>query len=369
MKKNRSSILVASVLAVTLVLWMASGLLLSGKKNKEQNSENKAEKPLFRVRAIESTATLISRETTVNARTEANREVIILAEVSGQVLEVGAERGTFMHEGDMIATLEQRDRQARFAQAEAVLRQKTLEAESARKLAESGLKSQSELASAQASAEAAQAELTTAKLDMERAVTRAPFDGMLAERYVEKGDYLSPGTKVAKVVDLNPIRITGYLTELEIVGVRPGKKARAKLSTGEKLEGAISYISPEADTQSRMYKVEMNSPNPDNAIRAGVTTELVVPHDQTLSHFVSPAYILLADDGTIGLMLADAEGLTSFCPINIVNTTSDGIWVDGMPEKAIIITQGKDFITSGQKVELVIENKTEAAPEAGQPTL
>jgi multidrug efflux system membrane fusion protein len=194
---------------------------------------------------------------------------------------------------------------------------------------------------------------------------------MLVDRYVEKGDYLSIGNEVAKVADMDPIRVRGFLTELEIVGVRTGKEASAKLSTGETPEGKISYISPEADAQSRMFQVEMETPNPGNAIRAGVTTELIVPHDRTMAHFISPAHILLSDDGTIGVMLADEEGVTAFCPINIVKTTSEGIWVDGMPDKTLIITQGKDFITPGQKVQLVIENPTDAAqpdaPDAEQP--
>jgi membrane fusion protein, multidrug efflux system len=149
--------------------------------------------------------------------------------------------------------------------------------------------------------------------------------------------------------------VKGYMTEHEIAGAHVGNDASATLSTGEKLSGKLTYISPDADKDTRMYQVEMRAPNHDYAISSGVTAQLLVPHDKIYAHFISPAYILLADDGTIGLMLADKDGNTNFAPIQIVKTGPDGLWVSGLPEKTVIVTVGKDFVISGQKVELVMD--------------
>ncbi|MBN1402918.1 MAG: efflux RND transporter periplasmic adaptor subunit [Opitutales bacterium] len=362
MKKNRSPQFIASVMAICVILWMASGLLFSS--DKSEVAEEKVEKALFRVRAMRSQAQLITRETKVNARTVADREVTVRAELGGQVVSTGVERGSPIREGQLIASLEKRDRAARLAQASAVIRQRMLELESARKLAGMGLKSQSELASAEAELESAKAEEELAKLDMERTSIVAPFDGMLVDRYVEKGDYLSIGTEVAKVADLDPIVVKGFLTEREIEGTHTGMKASATLSTGETIEGIISYISPEAETQSRMYQVEMDSPNSDGAIRSGITAELIVPHEETYAHFISPAHVLLSDSGVVGLMLAEEDGSTHFSPINIVNSSSSGLWVDGLPRSTIIVTTGKDFIAAGQVVELVFGEDGEQSQDA-----
>ncbi len=365
MDKNRSPLIYSGIMAAAVVVWMASGLLSA--KDKPAQEQAGATRHLFKVRAIHSSASLITRETKVNARTEPDRSVTVRAELSGQVISTGVERGKKIREGEVIATLEGRDRQALLAQAEAVLRQQQLELDSARRLAAQGLKSKAELASAEALLEAAKAALEAARLDLERCIIRAPFDGYLSERFVEKGDFLSPGSEVARVASLNPIVVMGYLTEQEIIGVHTGSKANATLSTGEKVEGTIGYISPEADVQSRMYKVELDVPNPDGRILAGLTAELRVPHEETQAHFISPAHIMLSDSGSIGLLIADEEGLTSFIPISIVNTSPEGLWIQGeLPEKCIIVTTGKDFVSPGQKVLLAMENEPLTTDEAAR---
>lgn len=355
MKQHTSPKIIAAAIAVVLVVWMLTGLL----SRKDGKSSGKAPagitQTLFRVRAVRSEASLITRESRVNARTEADRSATLRAEVSGQVVSIGAARGSMVKQGDLIASVEGRERASRVAQAEATLRELEMQYESTRNLAEKGLASQSQLASAESSVESARAALTGARLDLEKSSIVAPFDGALAMRAVEVGDYLSPGGEVAVVTDLDPIVVSGYMTEKEIAGVHTGTGATAKLSTGGEIAGTITFISPEADSQTRMYKVEMRAGNADFAIRSGLTAVLSVPHDKILAHFVSPASILLADDGRIGLLLADENGVTSFCPIELVQTEEGGIWVSGPPEKSVIVTIGKDFVSPGQKVEVVFE--------------
>jgi multidrug efflux system membrane fusion protein len=362
--KNRTPQYIAGGISAFLVLWMASGAIGGDTKPESTADKSKAEQKLFRVRAVKSKAVEIVRETLVNARTEASRSVTLRAEVGGQVREIGAARGAAVKEGEAILRLEERERKARLEQARGNLERAQIEAQSARKLASQGLQSRSDLAAAEASLEAASAELTTAQLDCERTIITAPFDGILAERSAEMGDYLSPGTEVASVADLDPIRVTGYMTERELGGVHTGSAASAKLSDGTKLEGTIRYISPEAEAQTRMYRVEMECPNPDYAIRAGLTAQLSVPHDKVKAHFVSPGSVTLTDTGDIGVIVADKDGVTRFCHIDLVKTEADGLWVGGLPDDAILVTVGQDFVKAGSKVELVFADAAPAAKSA-----
>lgn len=361
MKKNRGPLYIAFALAAVIFLWMLSGVFFRARNHV---AVQQRETHLFRVRAVHSVAQKIVRESDVNARTEADRQVTLRSELDGQVLEVCAKRGSVVQEGDPIIRLEMRDREARAAQAAAALKASTMERDSARTLAAKGLQSQSELAAAEAACEAAEASLKIANLDLERATIRAPFDGVLVERYVEKGDYLNAGSQVALVADLDPIVVTGYMTGSELEGVETGGNARAELNPGGEIRGMLTYISPEADAQTRTYKVEMRSPNPGQTLRAGITAQLFVPHAEISAHFISPAHVLLSDDGTVGLLLSDAEGNTRFSPVSIVRATADGLWVSGIPDDTIIVTEGKDFVSPGQQVELVMQDDAEAVEAA-----
>lgn len=354
MNRNRTPVYIAIGISAALVLWMGSGLVFRGDKEEHASSAQQA-RPLFRVKARQSTATLIERESRVNARTEANRSVNVRAEVGGQVLSVGAQRGADIAEGGVIVELEARDRLAALARAEAALRQQAMETQSTEKLAESGLASQAQLAAQVAALEAAKAALTLARLDVDRSTIRSPFDAVLVDRSVEVGDYLNIGDAVALVSDLDPIRVGGFMTEREIAGVGVGSVARAILSDGTEIAGSISYLSPEADPVTRMYRVEMESANAGGAIRAGMTAQLFVPHEKVMAHHVSPAQISLNNEGELGVVLVDEDGVTNFAPVSLVMTEPDGIWVSGLPDEVTIVTAGKDFVSPGQRVEVVLE--------------
>ncbi len=348
---------IAAAITGLLVLWMLTGIV-SGKDAPKSDSAAKAEKPLFPVRAVRLDAQLITKTSYVNSRTEADRSVTLRAEVSGQVVAIGADRGARVAEGDLIVSVEARDRASRAAEAKATLREKEMELDSTRALAAKGLASQSQLASAESAAESARAALTSADLDLARCSIRAPFDGVLVDRSAEAGDLLSPGGEVAVVADLDPIVVAGWMTEKEVAGVHPGLEASAKLSDGREISGTITYLSPQADPVTRMYKVELRAPNADYSIRSGLTAVLAVPHDKVMANLVSPASVLLSDAGVVGLLLADEEGVTSFCPVEIAQSAPEGFWVTGAPEKTILVTLGKDFVRPGQKVKLVFEDAT-----------
>jgi multidrug efflux system membrane fusion protein len=348
---------IAAAITGLLVLWMLTGIV-SGKDAPKADSAAKAEKSLFPVRAVRLESRLITKTSSVNARTEADRSVTLRAEVTGQVVAIGAERGARVAEGDLIVSVEARDRASRAAEAKATLREREMELESTKALAAKGLAAQSQLALAESAAESARAALTSAELDFARSSIRAPFDGVLVDRTVEAGDLLSPGGEVAVVADLDPIVVAGWMTEKEVAGVLPGTGATAKLSDGREISGTITYLSPQADPVTRMYKVELRAPNADYSIRSGLTAVLSVPHEKVMAALVSPASVLLSDEGVVGLLLADEEGVTRFCPVEIAQSAPEGFWVTGAPEKTILVTLGKDFVRPGQKVKLVFEDAT-----------
>ncbi len=365
--EEKMPLYIAGGLALVITLWMASGLLV--KDGDAAAKKEEAARPLFKVRGINSTEREIMRETAVHGRTGPDRQVELKAEVAGTVEVVGVPRGSSVEEGALVAALDVRDREARVVQARAALQQAQLEAEAARRLAAQGLQSESQAAAADATLGAAQAALTLAELDLARAQVEAPYAGRLTERYVEVGDYVRPGDPIADLLDLDPIVVSGYLTEREVVDVHVGASAVAHLSTGEALQGNIRYVSSDAEAQSRMFKVEMEAPNPRGTLRSGVTARLVVPHEPVLAHLISPAHLMLSDQGDVGVLLSDEAGVTRLEHVEVVKNTAEGIWVSGLPERVTIVTVGKDFVRPGEKVQVVLDEPAgepaeEEAPEA-----
>lgn len=349
-------------LAGGLILWMASGLFFNNDKDEaSENARADEAKQLFSVRAVPSHAAPVTPVVNAYGRTIANRQVTVRAEVGGQVQTIGAQRGAQVEAGAQLLALDARDRVAKAAQARALVHQRQLEANAARKLSEQGLQSDAEAAAAEAALEAARAQLDLAEIELDRVQVVAPFKASFVERHVEPGDFVQPGDPLADLSDLDPIIIAAYITEREISGLRVGAPATARLATGEELSGQLRYVAAAADAQSRMFRVELEVPNPDLLIRSGITADLIIPREPQTGHLISPASLVLSDAGEIGIITVDADGITAFTEIQIIRAAPEGLWIEGLSDEALIVTIGKDFVRPGEQVRVVIETDAPSA--------
>ncbi|MEK9714005.1 MAG: HlyD family efflux transporter periplasmic adaptor subunit, partial [Thalassolituus sp.] len=118
--------------------------------------------------------------------------------------------------GDLLLRIDERDLPERVKQAEAQLKRRQLETESTRNLFKRDLTNQSAVALAEADLAEAEAILTSIKLDLEATRIRAPFDGIFDQRFVEAGEYVSPGMELVRVIDNRTMLIKGAVSENNI---------------------------------------------------------------------------------------------------------------------------------------------------------
>lgn len=366
----RSPWLIAGGLAVAVTAWMLSGQNAQPVPASEAShapAEDQA--PVPSVQARVQIAEEVTRYVTVYGRTAPARVVELKAETSGRVVATGVRRGGRVGKGEVIVELDGRDRQARLRQARATVRQRELEYEAQKPLAEQGFITEAQLAEGAANLEGARAELRRAELDLQYMVVRAPFDGALHERLVEVGDYVERADPIAEFVDDRTLIVTGSLAEKEAYELRPGAVASAELVTGQKVSGRIRYVSPVADVATRTFEIELELPNADGALPAGVTAEMHIPIGTVLAQKISPALLTLDDDGTLGVKVVDPLGRVAFYPADIAKSESDGVWVAGLPNSSTVITVGQGFVKTGEPVDAQIEaprSRTANAGEAGE---
>ena len=105
---------------------------------------------------------------------------------------------------------------------------------------------------ARAALASAEAGLERASLDVRRLVIDAPFAGVLEDFPVEIGDFVSPGTPVARLLDLDPLVVSFSVGESDLGVARPGARVRATLASGGgEVEGRIVFVSKIADEATR----------------------------------------------------------------------------------------------------------------------
>ena len=350
--------LISAGMVVAVSLWLISGQF--GDTTEVATSSvitdagRNASKNAVRVRT--QSAEKVMRTITVNGKTAPARSVELAAETDGRVEFIGAARGASLQRGDIIARLDERDRAARLAQAEATVKQREVEYEGRARLKSESYVSEAQLQEAVALLEAAKAELTRARLDLGYMTIAAPFGGALLSRVVEVGDFVKRGDPIAIYIDNRTIIVSANLSEYDARFVDVGDNAQATLATGETVRGRIRYVAPVADEATRTFVVELEVDNADGALRIGGTAELQIPAEEILAHRISPALLTLDDAGNVGVKIINDDGRVEFVVADIAMSSNDGIWLAGLPQTVTIITVGQGYVTNGAAVAAIPES-------------
>lgn len=296
---------------------------------------------------------LVSRHT-LRGVTEAGRRVEVKAETEGLVASERRDKGAKVSKGDLLCRLDLGERPAQLAEAKARLAQAEADANASRQLSSRGFSAETKLAADLAALEAAKASVSRIERDIARTNIVAPFDGLLESDSADLGALLLPGGVCATVVALDPIRFVGYAPERIVGDLAVGQEAEARLITGELFEATVSYVARWADVETRTYRIEAEAPNPDGAVRDGMTASLTIALAEGRAHRLPASALTLDGDGRLGVRLAEERQggghVARFAPVEIARDDQDAVWVSGLPEEAVVIVLGQEFVTDGAAI-------------------
>jgi len=288
---------------------------------------------------------------TLKGSTEPDREVTVRSETMGTVINASVAEGQIISRGTVLCGLDVESRAARIAEAEAGVTSARLDYDAARQLEEKGWTTSNNAAAAKAALDRAEAGLAAAKIELGKTRITAPFAGVFETRLAERGDFLSVGAPCGRVVDLDPIIVAVDATENQLNAIDPETPVQVELATGVKATGTVRYIARTASAQTRTFRIEIELPNPDNAIAAGLTASVKVGLGEAPAILMSPASLVLHDDGRVGVRYIDDADTVRFSEVSVVDDAPDGIWVTGIPDGANLLVAGQDFLREGIKVQ------------------
>ncbi len=347
----------AFAVAAVAALWLLSGAVKQNRPPEHPRAQTQKQDnvPLPDVRVADMTAEPVAAEAVITGRSEASKNVVLRAEIDGQVIEKPVEKGSFIKKGDILLKIAPRDRPAKLAEAQETLAFRKLRFEAAEKLENRGHDSRIQLAEAKANYMAAKAALEDARKNVAHLEIKAPFDGILGEDYAEIGDYLSPGGAVFQIVAPDPLILSAYAAEKQISLLETGQTTEIRFIDGRTTKGVLKYIAPAADPDTRTFRIEVETPNPpDNSgrfpFREGLTAELRLQAQKVEGYKISPSILALDDEGLLGVKIVDHQDTVRFVPVTILSDHPDHMWIGALPARIRLITVGQDFVADGQKV-------------------
>jgi multidrug efflux system membrane fusion protein len=338
----------ATAIFVLVVVYIGSGQLSHGNNAPDDASQSKVS-AVPRVQVQTLVAQDRDATITVHGRTQALHSVDVRSEVEGVVSAIHFEKGDHIKQGALLCEIKINDREAKLDQARAMVAQTEKQHDVDLDLQKNGFRSAIQVAQSGAQLEAARAGERTQEIELDNTKMRAPFDGVIDDRYVDVGDYMKVGDKCAMLIAPEPFLAVGSVSEREVGQLKEGDPASAALVTGETVEGKVRFVASKSDDTTRTFRVEVELPNPDAKLRDGVTADIHIPVRQVKAVKISSGILVLDDNGVVGVRTVQ-DGVVRFMPVQIVSDGPGGTWVSGLPETVTVITVGQEFVSDGEHV-------------------
>jgi RND family efflux transporter MFP subunit len=265
----------------------------------------------------------LQRDVEVVGSFAADEEVVVSAQAAGELSQLNVDFGGYVSQGQVIATIDQRDAKLKIEQAEATLKQTLarlgmkegenfdsnqnadvrvaksqldwakLELDRSVKLIEKGdiprssydekvtnhnlaqARYQAALDSVNqqlAAVEQQKAALALARKALADTVVRSPISGAVKEKHVSRGSYLMVNGKIVTLVKINPLRLRADIPESSVAAVRTGQTINVTVDAfpNRPFTGRVVRIGPSLDEKTRALTVEAEVANSGNLLRPGM---------------------------------------------------------------------------------------------------
>jgi multidrug efflux pump subunit AcrA (membrane-fusion protein) len=118
----------------------------------------------------------------------------------------------------------------------------------------------------------AEAAVKLAEISLKNATIRAPISGIISERFLDQGAFVSTTSPLIRIVAMDVVKVVVYVVEGELAQIRPGSNAEIRVDTypDELFRGSVVRISPTVEPQTRTADVEIQLGNKDHRLKPGM---------------------------------------------------------------------------------------------------
>lgn len=199
---------------------------------------------------------------------------------------------------------------------------------------------------------AARARVTLARKAVADTAVRAPFAGLVAERLVSVGDYVTRGTRVATVVRIDPMRVELTVPEQAVSLVAVGQAVRLTVDAypGEVFDAKVKYVSPSLRADQRALTVEALASNPDGRLKPGLFATASIRQPRPAPALLVPATAVETVSGTSRVYLVRGERAEERI-VTLGDRVDDSVEITtGLAAGDVVAADPKGRLVDGAKV-------------------
>ncbi|MEM6313515.1 MAG: efflux RND transporter periplasmic adaptor subunit [Planctomycetota bacterium] len=206
---------------------------------------------------------------------------------------------------------------------------------------------------AKANVAEAEAELAEVEALLRKAEIFSPFDGTVAARHVEVGQWIGQGDPVADVVALDRLWVTVDVPEGLLAQIAPGTPLRVVLQAApdEPFDVAVSFALPQADAATRSFKAKALLDNTDGRLRPGFLGRATIVSKR--ADLLTVPKDALVFSGESVHVVAVRDGAAAIVPVTVLDGVGASVAVEGdLTEGEQVVTRGNEMLAPGMPLQL-----------------
>ena len=215
------------------------------------------------------------------------------------------------------------------------------------------------IANAEAQLKQANSNLAIAKKNLEDSTHHAPFNCTVVGTYVEEKEYVSTGTKILKIENLDQLEVVCYISAVYYNEITENKTKVEISADGKKYADAvITFKAPSIDPQSRTFKIKAIVPKASGLVSGMLCNVNLILEEKVAYGLPADAMMLRANNRYIVFVAGADNRAKSF---DVKPGIVDGIYREVLnPEKLMnenIIINGQSFVNPGALLRVTPANK------------
>jgi len=294
-----------------------------------------------------------------------SRDDAKIASAEAGRLEYVAEVGTRVKAGERIAQLDDKTLRLRLeeiqtdvkrAEAQRVLSETQLQR--LEKLGTSNAIAKNQIDEARATQETnvqtlahARAQLHQIEHDIEQADVRAPFNGIVTERFAQRGEYVQVGANIVHLVDTDHIEARVQAPLAMADKIRAGMEVKVKTHGGAESTAKVRAVVPVGDERARQFELRVGV-DPALAL-VGSAVEVSLPEDSGNESLTVPRDAIVQRANQTYVMRVSAQNTAEQIPVSASAANGDKVEVRGaLSAGDRLVVRGAERLNPGQAVKI-----------------
>jgi len=293
---------------------------------------------------------------------EALQSIELRPDVEGRLVQILVREGSPVARGTPLFKIDDAELKAQTAQVEAERDLARQSLTRTRDLLSQKASSQAELERAEATMRSSEAQLDRLKVRLDRTLVRAPFAGVMGQRFVSLGDYVTSDTRLAALQTVSPQRATFRVPERYAEQLNPGQQVTFRVASlpGREFTGKVDFVDPVVQLPGRTILVKARVPNPRRELQSGMFIEA------RLATAVRPNAVVIPEDAVLPLQGSNfvwvvADGKATRRQVELGVRTPGFVEVrSGVENHEQVVVGGQERLAEGAPVQAQLVDRRPA---------